>query len=220
MDNEAVLKALFTLKNDELTFTKAIDMAQETEEAVRVAKETVYGQTSKPVHKVGQPKSKANTPRASTHKAKGTPQGKLDQSLSKGSCGRSGKKNHASKDCPCTNDVCHCCQKKRHLQSVCMSKIKQHTGVRYLRQLDMVKTVRTSIPPLYQQVKLRGHRVNFEIDSGANDTMYIKDTWIKAGKPNFSQWRLSIKLQMGTHCKYWDSSESLLNWIAKLEAYI
>ena len=43
--NEAVLKALFKLKDDELTFAKAIQIAQETKEAGRVAKETVYGQT-------------------------------------------------------------------------------------------------------------------------------------------------------------------------------
>ena len=35
---------------------------------------------------------------------------------------------------------------------------------------------------MYQQVKLRGHKVNFDIDSGANDTIRSKDTWIKVGK--------------------------------------
>ena len=77
VDNEAVLKALFKLKDDELTFVKACQVVQETE-AARVAKETVYGTTSKPVYKVGQPKSKANPPRAPIPKAKDTPQGKLD----------------------------------------------------------------------------------------------------------------------------------------------
>ena len=60
MDNEAVLKAIFKLKDDELTFTKAIQVAQESEEAARVAKESVQGPVSKPVYKVGQPKSKAS----------------------------------------------------------------------------------------------------------------------------------------------------------------
>ena len=50
--NEGVLKALFKLRDDELTFTKAIQIAQGTEEAARVAKEMVYGQTSKLVYKV------------------------------------------------------------------------------------------------------------------------------------------------------------------------
>ena len=72
VDNEAILKALFKLKDDELTFVKAYQVAQERE-AARVAKETVYGTTSKPVHKVGRPKSKVNPPRAPIPKAKDTP---------------------------------------------------------------------------------------------------------------------------------------------------
>ena len=122
---EAVLKALFKLSN-ELTFAKVIQVhvAQETAKAARVAKETVYGQTSKPVYKVGQPKSKANPPKASTPKAKDTSQGKLDQPFFKGSCGKCGKKNHTGKDCPhtCIKDVCHYLLKKVHLQLLCMSK--------------------------------------------------------------------------------------------------
>ena len=79
VDNEAVLKALFKLKDDEHTFLKAYQVAQEKEEAARVVKETVYGTTtSKPVYKVRQPKSKANLPRVLVPKAKDTTQGKVD----------------------------------------------------------------------------------------------------------------------------------------------
>lgn len=53
--NEAVLKALFKIKVEELTFAKAITIAVETEEAARVAKETVYGSKPLPVHKVASP---------------------------------------------------------------------------------------------------------------------------------------------------------------------
>ena len=41
VDNEAVLKTLFKLKDDELKFSNAIRVAQEVEEAAKVAKETV-----------------------------------------------------------------------------------------------------------------------------------------------------------------------------------
>ena len=47
VDNEAVLKTLFKLKDDELKFSNAIRVAQEVEEAAKVAKETVHGQPSK-----------------------------------------------------------------------------------------------------------------------------------------------------------------------------
>ncbi|KAL5469018.1 hypothetical protein EMCRGX_G030193 [Ephydatia muelleri] len=43
VNNEAVLKVLFKIKDAELTFAKAISVAVETEDAAKVAKETVYG---------------------------------------------------------------------------------------------------------------------------------------------------------------------------------
>ena len=43
ISNEAVLKALFKMKEDELTFNKAIEIAMESEDAAKVAKETVHG---------------------------------------------------------------------------------------------------------------------------------------------------------------------------------
>ena len=157
MDNEAVLKALFKLKDDKLTFLKAYQVAQEIE-AARLAKETVYGKTtSKPVYKVGQPKSKVNPPRAPIPKAKDTTQGKLDQPISNVACGRCGKKTHTDSDCPHINDICRYCNKKGNLQSVWRSKRQKGTGVKCLRKLDTVKTVKRPIPQLYQLVKLRGH---------------------------------------------------------------
>ncbi|KAL5479672.1 hypothetical protein EMCRGX_G023228 [Ephydatia muelleri] len=46
VDNEAILMALFRIKDNDLTFAKAIAVAVETEEATKVAKETVYGTSS------------------------------------------------------------------------------------------------------------------------------------------------------------------------------
>ena len=52
LNNEAVLKALFKVKDDELDFSRAIEIAIETEDAAKVAKDTVHGAKPKPVHKV------------------------------------------------------------------------------------------------------------------------------------------------------------------------
>eukprot|EP00731_Ephydatia_muelleri_P012829 Em0007g139a len=51
VNNEAVLKALFKHKEGDLTFAKAVAVAVETEEAAKVAKETVHGVVSIPIHK-------------------------------------------------------------------------------------------------------------------------------------------------------------------------
>ena len=48
VNNEAVLKALFKVGADELTFTRAVEIATEVEEAAKVAKETVFGQRPAP----------------------------------------------------------------------------------------------------------------------------------------------------------------------------
>ena len=52
INNEAVLKALFKVKDSDLTFAKAKTIAMETEDASKVTKETVYGNKSGSVHKV------------------------------------------------------------------------------------------------------------------------------------------------------------------------
>ena len=52
VNNEAVLKALFKVKDTELTFARAVQVAIETEDAARVAKENVYGFKARPVNKV------------------------------------------------------------------------------------------------------------------------------------------------------------------------
>jgi len=52
VNNEAVLKALFKIKDDDLTFAKAVHIATETEDAAKVAKETVFGSKPRPVHKL------------------------------------------------------------------------------------------------------------------------------------------------------------------------
>ena len=47
ISNEAVLKALFKIKDDELTFAKVIETAIETKNIAKVAKETVCRQKQK-----------------------------------------------------------------------------------------------------------------------------------------------------------------------------
>jgi hypothetical protein len=54
VNNEAVLKAFFKVKDDDLSFTKAIQIAIETEDAAKVAKETVHGSLPRAVSKVNQ----------------------------------------------------------------------------------------------------------------------------------------------------------------------
>ena len=112
VDNEAVLKTLFKLKDDELKFSNAIRVAQEVEEAAKVAKETVHGQPSTSVQKVYHAKSKTSKTQEK-----------------KTACFRCGNSGHFSKACPHIKAICSFCKKTGHLQSVCMSVHKVQCSV-------------------------------------------------------------------------------------------
>jgi len=60
VSNEAVLKALFKIKDDELTFTRVVEIATKTEDAAKVAKETAHGFKATGVSKVQTDKRSTN----------------------------------------------------------------------------------------------------------------------------------------------------------------
>ena len=76
--NEAVLKALFKCKNEDLTFARAVEIATETEEAAKVAKETAVGPSkspiSLPINKLAQQQSefKSSAPRQNKSQTEST----------------------------------------------------------------------------------------------------------------------------------------------------
>ena len=80
--------------------------------------------------------------------------------------------------------------------------------------------VTRSISLLYQQVKLCGNKFNFEIDSGANDTICTKDTWIKVGKLKVQPVEDEYKVANGNPLQVLGQFEVAPNWMAKLEAKI
>ena len=165
VDNEAVLKTLFKLKDDELKFSNAIRVAQEVEEAAKVAKETVHGQPSTSVQKVYHAKSKTSKTQEK-----------------KTACFRCGNSGHFSKACPHINAICSFCKKTGHLQSVCMSRLRDNSKL-VKQQMKLVHKVQCSISPIYQTIRLNDHRIKFEIDSGASDTFCCEATWQTLGKP-------------------------------------
>ena len=119
--NEAVLKALFKIKDDELTFTRAVEVTMETEDAAKAAKETVHGpratDSSTPIYKVN--------PKHVAPKRKGTP----SSPFAKGVCPRCGKTGHHAKECRFIDAICRFCQKKGHIEAACLKK-KEHSPTR------------------------------------------------------------------------------------------
>ena len=164
VNNEAVLKTLFKLKDDELKFSNTIRVAQEVEEAAKVAKETIHGQPSTSVQKVYHAKSKTSKTQEK-----------------KTACFRCGNSGHFSKACPHIKAICSFCKKTGHLQSVCMSRLRDNKLVK--QQVKLVHKVQCSVSPIYQTIRLNGRRIKFEIDSGASDTFCCEAMWQMLGKP-------------------------------------
>ena len=67
-----------------------------------------------------------------------------------------------------------------------------------LRQLDMIKTVTRLISPLYQQVKLHGHKVISKLTVELTILcMCSKKTWINIGKPKLQTVEAQYKFADG-----------------------
>ena len=176
VDNEAVLKTLFKLKDDELKFSNVIRVAQEVEEAAKVAKETVHGQPSTSMQKVYHAKSKTSKTQEK-----------------KTACFRCGNSGHFSKACPHIKAICSFCKKTGHLQSVCMSRLRNNKLVKQL-----VHKIQCSVSPIYQTIRLNDHRIKFEIDSGASDTFCCEATWQTLGKPTLQPVTVQYQVAEGS----------------------
>jgi len=108
--NEAVLKALFKIKDDELDFARAMEVATESEGSAKVAKETVYGPKPKAVHKVQRTHNSTGKRQVSD-----TPDARQSQK-----CYRCGKTNHLASVCRFKNATCHFCKRTVHLEIACL----------------------------------------------------------------------------------------------------
>ena len=183
INNEAVLKALFKVKDDELTFARAIEIAIETEDAAKVAKETVYGpHLNENINKI-QPNQKGKS--ASTK-----PQ------FSPATCIRCGKPGHNPKECRFKHTTCHYCSKIGHLEVVCLKKKRDSNILRgERRKTQKIFTIskptainKIQVPELHLPLKLEGqHTVEFEVDTGAGDNFLGKNAWSTLGKPELQE---------------------------------
>ena len=180
VNNEAVLKALFKMKDEELTFAKVVQTAVETEDAAKVARETAHGNKPKSVYKVDQ-NSKYHT-------------GKNADKEKSVMCHRCGKSNHQAPECHNKDMlICNYCKIKGHLESVCRTKKKEarksNDHQKMVRRIDVVNTVPShpdNLPKLEVPVKIQGQSCNMEIDTGTAANFISNSNWEKLGKPSLN----------------------------------
>ena len=181
IDNEAVLKALFRIKDEELTFARAIEIAIETEDAAKVAKETIYGAQPSSVCKVRTTAFKQK-PRQETNSTSAT-----DASTTNSNCYRCGKGVHAPSQCRYRNATCNYCKIRGHLESVCRKKAR-HRSSSGVRRIEPVRSVSgsTDAPKLQVSVHVDHTPLTVELDTATGANFLSKETWKRLGEPKLS----------------------------------
>ena len=188
--NEAVLKSLFKVKDDELNFNRAIQISQEIEEAVRVAKETVYGSQPK-INMVGKQKAKTNTQTTPQHRQEpGGQQKKL--------CYRCDKSGHQPDNRRFKTSTCNFCSKIGHIEKACIKKKRTtSTPVRRIENLHRARTSTQSVPKLHENIELQGLTFTMELDTGACDNFISQQIWEQLGRPELHPTHVDYKSASG-----------------------
>ena len=169
------------LSETDLTFTKAVSIAQAAELAYKGSKEirASPGDLPENIHKFSYVTNSMNSSQKHTDVAK--------DRLPTGTCYRcGGKHNHST--CPFKFEVCHFCKKRGHIAKVCRSRPPQWSQNKASVTVDSSKPTRQvtqdpcdavspehtlfTLPsqqtkPLQTDVEVEGHHLNMEIDMGA-----------------------------------------------------
>ena len=168
INNEAVLKSVFREPVEKLTFSKAVDIATELEEAAKTAKAQVYSKPEE-VHKI-------QTKKQYHHHQKSSPSSKQPSSTQT-QCYCCGKK-----DCRLSNPVCKFCGSKGHIEAACITKQKSSkvslVTKPTINKLDDTTTSSPSVP-----VTINNRKFPFLVDTGASCNLLSISTWKKIGTP-------------------------------------
>ena len=178
INNEAVMKYVFREPEEKLTFSKAVDITTEVEEAAKTAKAQVYSKLEE-VHKI-------QTKKQYHHHQKST-QSSKQASSTQTQCYCCGKKGHAMKDCRLSNPVCKFCGRKGHIEAACITKQKSSkvslVTKPTINKLDDTTTDSSPSVP----VTINNRKFPFLVDTGASCNLLSRSTWKKIGTPRLQK---------------------------------
>ena len=141
-----------------MTFTRAREVATETEDAAKVAKETVFGSIHKRVQKV---KSFLRI-----YKKAAT---SLSTEKDKGKCHCCGKAGYLALDCYFKNATCNYCKLQGYLESVCRKK-KSKTPTKTAKIISVCNATNAvdnfcRVPKLQILLYINSQEVRMELDT-------------------------------------------------------
>ena len=121
--------------NNELSFSRTIEIATQIEDAAKCAKETVYGTStgSSQVKKIKKPNAPARPTGHADQRFR--PKHNIRQDFPVGTCDRC-EGPQCGKDCKFKNAVCRFCQKTGHIEKVCLQKRK------FVSKIETLSTVK------------------------------------------------------------------------------
>ena len=180
VNNEAILKAIFKIKEDDLTFSRAIQLASEVEDAAKVAKETVYGDPAQQrVCKVQHSSSKNQT-KNDPRKKKPSVTTSFGRTQFK-RCYSCGNDNHTREQCRFRQSECNFCHQKGHIEKVCFKK-KKEQNVRLIFK-KKISSIHNNPEKIQTELVLLGFPCTFEVDTGSHDNFLSYENWLRIGKP-------------------------------------
>lgn len=160
INSKAALKALFKVKDNELTFAKAIATTAEVEDAAKVAKETVHGQKVNPSVLKLQRKVNPSVLKLLRKKA--------NSGMDQKTCFWCGKNNHTADKCRHKTSTCNYYKKLGHIEPACRTKRGDNSKPKW--QVKTVNIVKNT-PELHEKVHVHGQNVQFEVNTGAGSLM-------------------------------------------------
>ena len=179
INNEAVLKSVFREPEEKLTFSKAVDIATEVEEAAKTAKAQVYSNQRKSTR--SNQRSSTITIRSQHHLPNNHP---VHQYTDTVLC--CGKKGHTMKDCRLSNPDCKFCGRKGHIEAACITKQKSSkvslVTKPTINKLDDTTTSSPSVP-----FTINNRKFPFLVDTGASCNLLSRSTWKKIGTPRLQK---------------------------------
>ena len=189
VNNEAVLKALFKIKDDDLDFARAIQIAMETEDAAKVAKETVHGNKAKPVNQVKQ---------RDFDKSRSAAQSKnhSESERSRDVCYRCGSQDHKASVCRFKDVSCNFCKTKGHLQKVCRkkanaAKTSSKQPLKWIQAVNAVPADQEANPKLEVAIVIKDRTLLMELDTATTGNFISRRYWEDLGCPELrkSTWK-------------------------------
>ena len=175
-DNEAIVKACLALNDKDLTFEKAIEIAESQEALTKNAKALVYGKNEADieVHKVNKNKSKNYS--KPKNNSTSTPRQKDGKASNSVNCYRCAKSGHRADTCKYKNAQCNYCKRTGHLEAACRKKAQSgqaggNVNVNKVSKEEIKKvkvlTKKKNIPKMQADMEIKGTKFKFELDTGA-----------------------------------------------------